>query len=163
MRKNALRIALLTHSVNPRGVVHTLGLASALSAQGDDVTVFAPATNGETLFRTPPCRVVYALVTDSQAGTVALVDARIRALKRSVRAHSPAAFEVLRAEDSISGNALAELTISAALLPVIRGDSATNSAHAAPRLRARFSWDDSARRHVNAYRAWLAHPAYDIH
>ncbi|HEY2604594.1 MAG TPA: MSMEG_0565 family glycosyltransferase [Paraburkholderia sp.] len=118
MSMDALRIALLTHSVNPRGgVVHTLELASALSAQGHDVTVFAPATNGETLFRTPSCRVVYAPVTDSQAGTVALVDARIRALKRNVRAHGPTAFDVLHAEDSISGNALAELKAEG----VIRG------------------------------------------
>ena len=110
MNTGALRIGLLTHSVNPRGgVVHTLELASALSAQGHDVTVFAPATNGETLFRTPPCRVVYAPVIGSQAGTVALVDARIRALKRSVLEHGTSAFDVLHAEDSISGNALAEL------------------------------------------------------
>jgi predicted peroxiredoxin len=53
---NTLRIALLTHSVNPRGgVVHTLELATALTALGHDVTVFAPAVPGETLFRLPPC------------------------------------------------------------------------------------------------------------
>ena len=57
MNPHTLRIALLTHSVNPRGgVVHTLELASALTAQGHEVTVFAPATNGEVLFRLPPCR-----------------------------------------------------------------------------------------------------------
>jgi glycosyltransferase-like protein len=110
MSTDVLRIALLTHSVNPRGgVVHTLELASALSEQGHDVTVFAPATNGETLFRLPPCRVVYAPVTGSQAGTVALADARIRALKNGLRAHGTAAFDILHAGDSISGSALAEL------------------------------------------------------
>src|SRR6202000_1571852 len=88
MNTGTLRIGLLTHSVNPRGgVVHTLELASALSAQGHDVTVFAPATNGEMLFRTPHCRGGYAPVFGSKAGTVALVDARIRALKRSVLEH----------------------------------------------------------------------------
>jgi glycosyltransferase-like protein len=121
MSTDALRIALLTHSVNPRGgVVHTLELASALSAQGHDVTVFAPATNGETLFRLPPCRVVYAPVTGSQAGTVALVDARIRALKNSLRAHGTAVFDILHAEDSISGNALAELKEEAAIRGFVR-------------------------------------------
>ena len=121
MNTGALRIGLLTHSVNPRGgVVHTLELASALSAQGHDVTVFAPATNGETLFRTPPCRVVYAPVIGSQAGTVALVDARIRALKRSVLEHGTSAFDVLHAEDSISGNALAELKEEGAIHGFVR-------------------------------------------
>ena len=55
MNRDALRIALLTHSVNPRGgVVHTLELAKALCAEGHDVTVFVPAVIGETLFRVPP-------------------------------------------------------------------------------------------------------------
>ena len=121
MNTGTLRIGLLTHSVNPRGgVVHTLELASALSAQGHDVTVFAPATNGEMLFRTPPCRVVYAPVIGSQAGTVALVDARIRALKRSVLEHGTNAFDVLHAEDSISGNALAELREEGAIHGFVR-------------------------------------------
>jgi glycosyltransferase-like protein len=121
MNTGTLRIGLLTHSVNPRGgVVHTLELASALGAQGHDVTVFAPATNGEMLFRTPPCRVVYAPVIGSQAGTVALVDARIRALKRSVLEHGTNAFDVLHAEDSISGNALAELKEEGAIHGFVR-------------------------------------------
>lgn len=43
-----LRIALLTHSVRPRGgVVHTLELAEALLARGHDVTVVASAEPGE--------------------------------------------------------------------------------------------------------------------
>lgn len=111
MNRDALRIALLTHSVNPRGgVVHTLELAKALCAEGHDVTVFVPAVIGETLFRVPSCRVVYASITESQAGTVAMVDARIRAFKRSLREQDAMTrFDVLHAQDSISGNALAEL------------------------------------------------------
>ncbi|MCX4148597.1 MULTISPECIES: MSMEG_0565 family glycosyltransferase [Paraburkholderia] len=107
---NSLRIALLTHSVNPRGgVVHTLELATALTALGHDVTVFAPAAPGETLFRLPPCRVVYAPITLSQAGTVAMVEARIHAFKQTLMEHDAWSFDVLHAQDSISGNALAEL------------------------------------------------------
>ncbi|MFM0162613.1 MSMEG_0565 family glycosyltransferase [Paraburkholderia sediminicola] len=107
---NTLRIALLTHSVNPRGgVVHTLELATALTALGHDVTVFAPAVPGETLFRLPPCRVVYAPITLSQASTVAMVEARIHAFKQTLMEHSPRSFDVLHAQDSISGNALGEL------------------------------------------------------
>ncbi len=117
----SLRIALLTHSVNPRGgVVHTLELANALTAQGHDVTVFVPAAAGETLFREPSCRVVHARVTGSQENTVALVDARIRALKLSVRAQDGAAFDVLHAHDSISGNALAELKEEGAIDGFVR-------------------------------------------
>jgi len=107
---NTLRIALLTHSVNPRGgVVHTLELATALTALGHDVTVFAPAVPGETLFRLPPCRVVYAPITLSQASTVAMVEARIHAFKQTLMEHDAWSFDVLHAQDSISGNALAEL------------------------------------------------------
>ena len=105
-----LRIALLTHSVNPRGgVVHTLELAAALTALGHDVTVFVPAARGETLFRLPPCTVVYAPIVLGQVGTVAMVEARIDALRRALIEHDAAAFDVLHAQDSLSGNALAEL------------------------------------------------------
>lgn len=107
---SALRVALLTHSVNPRGgVVHTLELASALTVLGHDVTVFVPASRGETLFRLPPCRVVYAPVVLAQGDTVAMVEARIDAFRRALIGHDAAGFDVLHAQDSISGNALAEL------------------------------------------------------
>jgi hypothetical protein len=50
MNMDALRIALLTHSVNPRGgVVHTIELASALSTQGHDVTVGGVEARKNTL------------------------------------------------------------------------------------------------------------------
>jgi glycosyltransferase-like protein/uncharacterized repeat protein (TIGR04042 family) len=105
-----MRIALTTHSVNPRGgVVHALELASALVGEGHDVTLFAPAAPGEALFREPPCRVVLAIIDGSQRGTEALVEARLRALKTSLQADRPRSFDILHAQDSISGNALAEL------------------------------------------------------
>jgi glycosyltransferase-like protein/uncharacterized repeat protein (TIGR04042 family) len=105
-----MRIALTTHSVIPRGgVVHALELATALVGEGHDVTLFAPAARGETLFREPPCRVVLATIDGSQRGTEALVEARLRALKTSLQADHPRSFDILHAQDSISGNALAEL------------------------------------------------------
>ncbi|NYH24419.1 MSMEG_0565 family glycosyltransferase [Paraburkholderia bryophila] len=105
-----LRIALFTHSVNPRGgVVHTLELATALTALGHDVTVFVPAVQGEKLFRLPPCRVVYAPIVLPQSSTVAMVEARIDAFKRALIEHEALSFDLLHAQDSISGNALAEL------------------------------------------------------
>ena len=116
-----MRIALTTHSVNPRGgVVHALELASALVDEGHDVTLFAPAAAGETLFRQPPCRVILAAIEGSQHNTIALVDARLRALKASVKACDPRSFDVLHAQDSISGNALAELTAEGAIAGFVR-------------------------------------------
>jgi glycosyltransferase-like protein len=116
-----MRIALTTHSVNPRGgVVHALELASALVDEGHDVTLFAPAARGETFFREPPCRVILATIEGSQHGTVALVDARLRALKVSVKACDPRSFDLLHAQDSISGNALAELTAEGEIAGFIR-------------------------------------------
>ncbi|GAB6848417.1 MSMEG_0565 family glycosyltransferase [Paraburkholderia kururiensis] len=110
----ALRVALFTHSVNPRGgVVHTLELARALHDEGCDVTVFAPAAQGETMFRDTPCRVVLARVTDRPANTVAMVETRIAALRRALLdvllERGAAHFDILHAGDSISGNALAQL------------------------------------------------------
>ncbi|WP_114811110.1 MSMEG_0565 family glycosyltransferase [Paraburkholderia kururiensis] len=110
----ALRVALFTHSVNPRGgVVHTLELARALNDRGCDVTVFAPAAEGETMFRRSPCRVVLARVTERPASTVAMVETRIAALRRALLdvllERGADYFDILHAGDSISGNALAQL------------------------------------------------------
>ncbi|SAL35796.1 glycosyl transferase, group 1 [Caballeronia sordidicola] len=116
-----MRVALTTHSVNPRGgVVHALELASALVEAGHDVTIFAPAAPGESLFREPPCRVILATIEGSQQNTVAMVDARLRALKASLKACDPGSFDVLHAQDSISGNALAELREEGAIAGFIR-------------------------------------------
>lgn len=105
-----MRIALTTHSVNPRGgVVHALELAAALGDEGHEVTIFAPAVPGESLFREPPCRVILATIEGAQQNTVAMVEARLRALKASLKACDAGGFDVLHAQDSISGNALAEL------------------------------------------------------
>lgn len=118
---NTLRIALLTHSVNPRGgVVHTLELANALSALGHEVTVFVPAAQGEKLFRLPVCRVVYAPITLHRDSTVAMVEARIAAFTRALIGHGVAAFDVLHAQDSISGNALAALKDRGCIADFIR-------------------------------------------
>ncbi|MDR5837545.1 MSMEG_0565 family glycosyltransferase [Caballeronia sp. LZ034LL] len=107
---NALRIGLLTHSVNPRGgVVHTLELARALHDAGHDVTVFAPARPGESMFRASPCRIVLARIEGEAKGLTGMVAQRIRALKRALADVGPDGFDVLHAQDSISGNALAEL------------------------------------------------------
>jgi glycogen synthase len=112
-----MKIALLTHSVNPRGgVVHTLELARALHERGHDVTVFAPARDGESMFRASPCAVVLARVA-GRRDIVGMVDERIRALKQAV---AESKFDVLHAQDSIGGNALAELKQAGAIRGFLR-------------------------------------------
>ncbi|WP_175749109.1 MSMEG_0565 family glycosyltransferase [Burkholderia pyrrocinia] len=121
MSRDALRIALLTHSVNPRGgVVHALELASALHLAGSDVTVFAPAAPGEAMFRDVPCRVVLARVDGRSRGVAEMVSARIAAIRRALLEHDAGGFDVLHAQDSITGNALAELKQSGAIDGFVR-------------------------------------------
>lgn len=106
-----LHIALLTHSVNPRGgVVHTLELAEALQAAGHEVTVFAPATAGQKMFRQVRCELVLVPVAQTLPGVEAMVASRIAAFVAhfdELLKHRR--FDVFHAQDSISGNALANL------------------------------------------------------
>ncbi len=131
--RDPLRIALLTHSVYPRGgVVHTLELADALHDAGHQVTVLAPALTGESMFRSVRCELQLVTVpplarsslspslplplqlplakAGTPPGTVGRVAARIAAyeqhldvLLRSRR------FDVLHAHDPIGANALATM------------------------------------------------------
>ena len=81
MRANPLRIALLTHSTNPRGgVVHCLELADALCAQGHAVTVHAPGVPGQPLFRSSRAAVRILPVPASGPGLREVVQARIGVL-----------------------------------------------------------------------------------
>lgn len=107
-----LRIALLTHSVHPRGgVVHTLELANALHDAGHWVTVMAPALPGQSMFR--PVRGELQLVpvqptaSDDLVGMVASrIDAYQRHLEPLLKRRR---FDVLHAQDPIGANALAAL------------------------------------------------------
>ena len=106
-----LKIALLTHSVNPRGgVVHTLELGSALVAAGHDVTIFAPASAGQTFFRATPCKISFAAISGTQHTLVDMVSLRIDAYVRHfTEILERESFDIFHAQDSISGNALADL------------------------------------------------------
>ncbi len=54
-----LRIAMLTHSTNPRGgVVHAMQLSEALADLGHEVVLHAPDAKGTGFFRTPACGAV---------------------------------------------------------------------------------------------------------
>jgi glycosyltransferase-like protein len=117
----ALRIALLTHSVKPRGgVMHTVELAEALQAAGHEVTVMAPAAPGERLFRELTCAVELVDVPAHPATTRDMIRTRIAAYVGHLAAprQRPLAdqFDVFHAHDGIGGNALASLR-ERALIP----------------------------------------------
>jgi glycosyltransferase-like protein len=115
MRERALRIALLTHSVKPRGgVMHTVELAEALQAAGHEVTVMAPAAPGERLFRELCCAVELVDVPAHPADTRDMIRTRIAGFVMHLagrRRRRPLAeeFDVFHAHDGIGGNALASL------------------------------------------------------
>jgi len=105
-----MRIAILTHSTNPRGgVVHALELADALCRQGHRPAVLAPDPSGAGFFRKTICRTVSVPAEPYTGALVGLVEQRIddyaRYLSGSVR-HD---FDLFHAQDGISGNALATL------------------------------------------------------
>ncbi len=106
MSPTADRIAVLTHSTNPRGgVVHAIELAEALYALGRDVTLIAPALPGRDFprpLRCPTCLVQARPVE----GVAAMVRARIDEIAAFLRV---ARFDLFHAQDSISANALADL------------------------------------------------------
>jgi glycosyltransferase-like protein len=117
-----LRVALLTHSVNPRGgVVHTLELANALHDRGHRVTVFAPALPGQALFRTPRCAVELVPITAAPSDVAEMVATRraayVQHLSRLLRTRR---FDVLHAQDGIGGNALADLCGVGAIAGFVR-------------------------------------------
>lgn len=107
----ALRIALLTHSVRARGgVVHTLELAEALVERGHRVTVIASAEPGESLFRPVGCAVALIRLPELVGDLVDQVRQRIDALAAALPGVLASGnFDVLHAQDSLSGNALASL------------------------------------------------------
>jgi glycosyltransferase-like protein len=141
-----MKIALLTHSVRPRGgVVHTLELAEALVRRGHAVSVIASAEPGERLFRQVRFPVETIALPTLQGDLVAQVAQRIDAL---VEALPPliarGGFDLLHAQDSLSGNALALLRDAGYRLP--------------PWLRTVHHLDDFSQPLLNRWqeRAWRA-------
>lgn len=105
-----LRLALLMHSLNPRGgVVHALELAEALQTQGHQVTLIAAGMPGQRLFRPTRAQVSVAPVGVLPTSLVPAVRARIDAVAAHLRTLDLSAFDVLHSQDSITANALADL------------------------------------------------------
>ncbi len=106
-----LRIAILTHSTNPRGgVVHALELAEALGVLGHEAVVHAPDPSGRGFFRKPKCRTVSVKAEPITAGTVTdMVEIRAQEYIDHFEDEAARKFDVFHAHDGISANALATL------------------------------------------------------
>ncbi|WP_051340843.1 MSMEG_0565 family glycosyltransferase [Azospirillum halopraeferens] len=107
----ALSVALLAHSTNPRGgVVHALELADSLAGLGHRAVVHAPDAGGRGFFRRTRCGTVAVPARPVSGGLGALVETRIADyLAFFERPGAVERFDILHAQDGISGNALATL------------------------------------------------------
>jgi glycosyltransferase-like protein len=104
------RVAILAHSVNPRGgVVHALELGDALTRMGHEATVFAPDAAGRAFFRDTLCRTRCIAAKITRGGVREMVEARIADYLRHFERSESRCFEIWHAQDGISGNALATL------------------------------------------------------
>ncbi|TRO56707.1 MSMEG_0565 family glycosyltransferase [Streptomyces sp. IB201691-2A2] len=106
-----LRIALLSYSTKPRGgVVHTLALAEALAATGQDVTVWTLGRSGDTgFFRPVDPAVQLRIVPFPDGPPQETVGERIlRSIAVLGDAFEPfsAAYDIVHAQDCISANAV---------------------------------------------------------
>jgi glycosyltransferase-like protein len=104
-----VRIALLSYSTKPRGgVVHTLALAEALAAAGEDVTVWTLGRGGDAgFFRRvdPAVRQRIVPFPDGPAGES--VGARILRSIATLREHfDGSGYDIVHAQDCISANAV---------------------------------------------------------
>jgi glycosyltransferase-like protein len=110
MNPTPLKIALLTHSTNPRGgVIHTLELAEALTRLGHEPVVFAPGKSDGSFFRSTLCQTVIVPSDTSCASLHDAVVAKISDYTSYFRAKPEIDFDVWHAQDGISANALLAL------------------------------------------------------
>jgi glycosyltransferase-like protein len=102
-----LRIALLSYSTKPRGgVVHTLALAEALAAAGQDVTVWSLARGGDDgFFRPVDPRVRLRLVPFPGAEGEAVGPRIMRSIDVLRDAFDGSGYDIVHAQDCISANA----------------------------------------------------------
>jgi glycosyltransferase-like protein len=105
-----LRIAMLSHSTNPRGgVVHAMHLSEALTALGHEVVLHAPDAKGTGFFRHPTCGAIGIPVAPAASDITAMVEQRIAEYVNHFEHAQARDFDLFHAHDGISGNALATL------------------------------------------------------
>ncbi|MFL6111003.1 MAG: MSMEG_0565 family glycosyltransferase [Catenulispora sp.] len=103
-----MKIALLSYSTKPRGgVVHTLALAEALAAAGEDVTVWTLGRGGDSCFFRPVAPAVRLRIVPFPEGPPAeTVGERVlRSISTLRDAFDPAPYDIVHAQDCISANA----------------------------------------------------------
>ncbi|GLK54042.1 glycosyltransferase-like protein [Methylopila capsulata] len=105
-----LRVALLCHSVNPRGgVVHAMELATALHDLGHAPVVHAPDPAARGFFRPTVFETVCVEAAPVDGDTHDMVTTRVADYRRHFAKPENRRFDVFHAQDGISGNALATL------------------------------------------------------
>ena len=159
--REALRIAILAHSTNPRGgVVHALELGDALTRLGHDVTVHAPDASGAGFFRETLCQTAGVPASPVGRDVPAMVETRIADYLCYFEQAQNRRFDVWHAQDGISANALATLKerglIETFARTVHHVDAFDDARLAALQLRAIVAAD---RLFVvsRLWRDWLAH------
>ncbi len=114
------RLALLTYSTKPRGgVVHSLELAEALSRRGVNVHLFALGSPGTSFFR--PTSVPFTLfpAVDQASSLDEKVFASVASMAEGL-AGLRDTFDLIHAQDCISGRAAMQVSRSGNVIPVIR-------------------------------------------
>ncbi|MEU3188371.1 MSMEG_0565 family glycosyltransferase [Streptomyces sp. NPDC006923] len=104
-----MKIALLSYSTKPRGgVVHTLALAEALAATGEDVTVWSLGRGGDSgFFREVAPDVRVRIVPFPEGPAEETVGERIlRSIATLRDAFDPSPYDIVHAQDCISANAV---------------------------------------------------------
>ena len=104
-----MKIALLSYSTKPRGgVVHTLALAEALAATGEDVTVWSLGRGGDSgFFREVHSDVRIRIVPFPEGPADETVGERIlRSIAVLHEAFDPSPYDIVHAHDCISANAV---------------------------------------------------------
>jgi glycosyltransferase-like protein len=102
-----LRIALLSYSTKPRGgVVHTLALAEALAATGQDVTVWTLGRGGDSgFFRPVDPRVGQRVVPFPEVPGEPVGPRILRSIAVLRDAFDGSGYDIVHAQDCISANA----------------------------------------------------------
>ena len=100
-----MRIALLSYSTRPRGgVVHTLALAEALAARGEEVTVWTLGRGD--FFRPVDPRVTLSVVPFPDRPGESVGSRILRSIALLRAAFTPSAYDVVHPQDCISANAV---------------------------------------------------------
>jgi glycosyltransferase-like protein len=106
----ALRVAILTHSTNPRGgVVHALELGDALVRLGNEAVVHAPDARGSGFFRPTLCGSTLVVASPLGPDVATMIETRVAEYLSHFDTTANRRFDVFHAQDGISSNALATL------------------------------------------------------